>query len=432
MNKHDRLPQKICRKCMHSVRAAVSLRNICRSSDEYLQGVMQRTQKAATNIFKIEKRKDLLLEDSLEDFISDYEELNEEQDDADAEVDSQNSLQDPQNKVGAESQSNKQKQRKSAEKISHTDKYSEVGKHLNSEPSEESICLNMAEKESMQNIEQASKSNENLSDIAEIKMETAEAQDTNLFVDMTASTSEMGEHDFAESPEETDYQNSALPKSTNSDECDEDIELELNAAKPMPPLVKKPCKENYLVTIPKDNYEAEQDDEAQEEEYFYILTDNEIKADFEYDETDSQTARSSRKIIEISANDFIEEDPEEVEMDELSYLMKNEASSASAIKQTTTKQHIITEFGIEYLVDEELSGSKLKKDEDDDGSEIGEFILNTDGKKKSYRRLESSRPKVRKGLNSFVCDICGNTFSGRNLLNYHMRVHRDERNFECE
>lgn len=87
----------------------------------------------------------------------------------------------------------------------------------------------------------------------------------------------------------------------------------------------------------------------------------------------------------------------------------------------------------EYLIDESDTGS-VAQQEVESTEELAMKRPSTTTFKIRDREHRGSPHSRRKGYVSYMfsCDVCGNHFTNRSLRNYHMRIHRKEKNFECE
>ncbi|KNC32604.1 hypothetical protein FF38_13076 [Lucilia cuprina] len=111
-------------------------------------------------------------------------------------------------------------------------------------------------------------------------------------------------------------------------------------------------------------------------------------------------------------------------------------------------------FGIEEIDLDEIDGEEHLDDSDSDDDEKifdGEFVSIPKKvkpqpkvkkeKQESSKKEDVSKEKVKRGRGrkkneteseTNICEICGNIYSKRSLLNMHMRRHRAEKPFECE
>lgn len=114
-------------------------------------------------------------------------------------------------------------------------------------------------------------------------------------------------------------------------------------------------------------------------------------------------------------------------------------------------------FGVEEIDLDEIDGEEHIDDsdsDDGDGEKIfdGEFVsipkkIKTEPKVKKEKvtsagaKKDNTKDKVKRGRGrkkneaeseTNICEICGNIYSKRSLLNMHMRRHRAEKPFECE
>ena len=80
MSPNDNLPDKICQKCLTLINHAINFRKTCRTSNVYLQSILQRTN-SASNSFKYEKNHNVSYEENFEEmeFLTENESKSEEE-----------------------------------------------------------------------------------------------------------------------------------------------------------------------------------------------------------------------------------------------------------------------------------------------------------------------------------------------------------------
>lgn len=110
-------------------------------------------------------------------------------------------------------------------------------------------------------------------------------------------------------------------------------------------------------------------------------------------------------------------------------------------------QQLEQEYEVAYLSEDEIKQEIYDgPDEDDDIQSVDEILsqieehIQVNEKKpdslikdelKSFPRKYIPRPREKRPYD-FICDICGNHFKKKCLLTFHMKLHRNEKNYECE
>ncbi|XP_037807346.1 zinc finger protein with KRAB and SCAN domains 8-like [Lucilia sericata] len=420
MKPNDSLPEKICKKCFAMVKQAMSFRKNCRSSDAFLQSVLQRT-KSTSILFKPERPQ---LEDFEEDIIT-HENIEDDEN---------------VNTVEAPSPVKKEENKRSPTPLEHTPK--------------------KLRKDSLTN-----ETNSNTDDLIahEVEEEEMTEQDLNNIVEME----EILQPNVTEENHMLKAEKGDNSLNTNINDKQTENKPKAKGLKDNPPQ-KLQDFQNDEVIAEKDLSEMEEENSAEtNNQGFFILKhikdENETKlheADDdveeeqqeEHIETDEQEDQESVQFLPL------EDEQEEGECQQLmlhsdSDMEDNQAQVSSTVITKQEEEEEEAEAGFielqetnsnlsnashdlstEYIVDEYLiddSNSNISSQNSGVvvvNSKISKFVTTTSKKRQANLDNKDSpqQPQV------FVCDLCGNNFASRQLINAHMKVHRQEKNHQCE
>ncbi|XP_055910922.1 zinc finger protein 260-like [Eupeodes corollae] len=159
---------------------------------------------------------------------------------------------------------------------------------------------------------------------------------------------------------------------------------------------------------------------------------------------------SSFKAGEIDEINLVEE--EDTVFDENSQTNDLQSDGIS-VKGSEIDQCDQEEYEMTYMSEDDIKQEIIEeRDEhrvggDDDSqsfaetmNHISELIHSEDNKPDPTEIKEEIKPTIRKYIqrakpnkaNAFICDICGNHFKKKCLLSFHMKIHRNEKNYACE
>lgn len=419
MKPNDSLPEKICRKCFVMVKNAANFRKTCRSSDTYLQSILQRTR-SASSLFKPERHNSL---EFLDETI-----MNDET-----------------------KQDNEERQEEKNRKDNNVTifKPDEIEEHLPLRKRKTSLSQENQTLKKLQ-IERGSTTDNNMKNSEDLITQVDDTEET-----LETDLSQIVEiEEILDNTENIDS-NKLSQREQNELKELQDLEVHIGYSK---------ISANEV----EDSDESEEANNEQNfkhdsEELYYLLKG--IK-----DEGETPTKNNQQDIVkEINEetqgpDDNVEFLPEEEEdEDQLLHLESETDDSQAQVSSTVeTKEDFIeiqeqnsnisnetNELATEYIVDEYLI--------DDSDSNItvrnsNSIVINkklpnviTQSNKRRTpvifpnRRARQNTASSSTANNSrvavpqiFVCDICGNHFGNRQLMNAHMKVHRQEKNHECE
>ncbi|XP_023293250.2 zinc finger protein 700-like [Lucilia cuprina] len=426
MKPNDSLPEKICKKCFAMVKQAMNFRKNCRSSDAFLQSVLQRT-KSTSILFKPERPQ-------LEDFEEDVEETIEE--------DKNESI----NTVEASTTVKKAEQKRSTTPLEHTPK--------------------KLRKDSLTN-----EINSNTDDLIahEIEEEEMTEQDLHNIVEMEEILQpnvieENHKHKVGEKGDNTNIDKQTVnklkvkgSKDDSSQKQLQDFQIdEVNAEKELNQMEEENSaeinnQEFFLLKHIKDEnetnlHDANNDDDVEEEEQQeeHIETDEQedqenvqfLPLEDEPEEVEEQLMLNSDSDMEdnqaqVSSTVITKQEEEEEEAEAGFIELEQETNS----NLSNASHNLSTEYIVdEYLIDDSNNSNISSQNSGVVvvNSKISKFVTTTSKKrqtdpdKTNHKDVTQQQPQV------FVCDLCGNTFTSRQLINAHMKVHRQEKNHQCE
>nr|XP_036233813.1 zinc finger protein 112-like isoform X2 [Bactrocera oleae] len=480
MERSDNLPDKICRKCLLLLKYAYHFRTTCRNSEEYLQSVIQKT-KSATSMLKMDKQRERSVELLEEIFHEDVEFI------------SLNEQRDPETEEYFDT---KEEILPSPFTLSENigDSRDNTNTHFTSTIPSTSVVLKKQEyhrKESATHITRYDDSNDNKKNNSNnIDMNSAD-RNINKIHNETITTQkfigpddEESEMDGIYENRKTNYKhrhlqrsNRKLSKTQKEQNCSEQLltaqdyeEDELADFNDS----KTNSKQNPL-RLPKYNTESsvdaldyDDDNKIGDEDIIDENNDYNSNNDNKEDEIDNSVETEIRidKLKSSSNSPTHEAETKLQAEEELYYLIeepvvKTEELSNSQIEDVELDAN--ADAGIQ-LIDNyaEIDVSEEDEEPEYDDSEpprsvvqIEEYLIDEiDNESVQQHELELNEeqltkrpssttikitdrasPHIRKKGNDsyfFSCDVCGNHFTSRSLRNYHMRIHRKEKNFECE
>ncbi|KAI9579391.1 hypothetical protein GQX74_004863 [Glossina fuscipes] len=449
----DNLPQKICSHCLTVLRYAVNFRKTCRESEEYLQSVIERT-KSASALFKLDRRqKNRLhfLDENDENSIP-YYDSNEEG----RLVDSESA-----DYVKADIKKRKSRGKRFSGHIrkytkrsldlptcskllpikendlsrTETDLYKEeeeeeqddineiiMEKDNDGKPAEnEEIKINECENE---------KENDDIIEEDKVIAETFTSKDPNT-AEHSQKYTEENENNPNESCMESDYNHNSL--SPNMFDFSNLCDFITKLTSP-----ENNIEKDFITERCDDEHDDEHDDDNQD-------SDNTVKED-----DDKDDLIETNPSIENAENETTKQDceiEEEVNLEALEEFENVEMTPTS--REHYDEKH--DDDDNQYFEEEE-DALKISYT-DREAFENIEYILpdideNVGAKGDDNAAKHTNKGKVRSQRTfkkeegnaydnspiscALLCDICGNTFSTRFLLNIHLRTHRQEKPHECE
>uniref|UniRef100_W8CAC7 Zinc finger protein 2 n=1 Tax=Ceratitis capitata TaxID=7213 RepID=W8CAC7_CERCA len=449
MERSDNLPDKICRKCLLLLKYSCHFRTTCRNSDEYLQSIIQKT-KSATSMLKMEKQRHRSVDLLEESFNADEEyicpnDIYDEQCDSNVEVPFNKKRKQltitPPETIGDSDFNNtsfvqndtikvlkKQDHKKDSlgESINYMitmDKEKKIGN--SSGPTTSTISGKIqAEKESLN---QKGEDEENqMEEFYENKQVNyiSKGKYIQIRKDEKCSDHEYLDEDYEENKFidfGRDIRNSTIESERKIvvygfEETKPDsqgmIEIQNENSSASENLGRDPLLKNNTeemktaLRLPSPRVETEP--EADEELYYLI------------DEPDIKTDESPNNQLQQ-----VEPDPEDDAHDESTMNLIDDLTETEETAYDNCDTPISVAPIEEYLID----------DNDIEPASRHELVLLEDQRPSSTTiRIKGRATPRKKSSDSYMysCDVCGNHFTSRSLRNYHMRIHRKEKNFECE
>ncbi|XP_037807360.1 zinc finger and SCAN domain-containing protein 12-like [Lucilia sericata] len=425
MQPHDSLPDKICLKCLKIVNNAVHFRKTCRASNSYLQNVLERT-KSASSLFKPAVHTSVA---------SDDDDGLEEQMETEAVSENEHS------------QVEKAIESESDNKIVLQEKIVEVVEHM--EHVEQAV-VDEAVNDTAVDLVEVMEHSEDL--INEIIDDNTDNTLTNLKL-LKEETKDISKMTKSESSQlQKFYMNARFTKFKSSEEESEDCneqdlaQADLEAEHETTKVSEKKDDLYYLLKDIKneiancnDNQEVKQQTEEQSPqtdesiEYYAIEDEEDLEENIEQEED----VQEEDLIFHFEANN--EDNPNQVS----STVDTNDEAEYN--EQNLNNSNIISDLEEEYIMDDSVSNYNEISDQEE--TKIKSLDVSTTAAKTSCISISSSRRKLKRysakvsasssttgGVQQqvCVCEICGNQFTNRNLMNIHMKVHYQEKNHQCE
>ncbi|KAM7359426.1 uncharacterized protein ACRADG_012571 [Cochliomyia hominivorax] len=394
MKPNDSLPDKICPKCLNMIKNAVKFRKTCRKSNAYLLSILERTKNASA-FFKPK----IPEQDDIENNGFENEEEYEIETDAN--------------------------QTENSKTVPKQENKSSIKQIQNDEAQEERICKN----------------NESLCEIEEIIEESTESSDETITI-TNGSFEEIlpemsykkdsnnddddGDDDANSNNEETtkcktsELEKYLLHESfTKSDNAEEHLEY-VNDETDSPEIdnINKNDKELYYLLKERDHENLKKNSHEEH-------TENGEKCElYEIEEPHEET--------EDSIDDSLVEDLV-MHLDEGEYDDKNNQAQVSSTvdnnddivsfhDDTSHESNRNSDLDKIYIVDENNSTQESQ-------GKAKTAAITSRMKIKQKRQIQG-REYLPLRVN--VCEICGNQFTNRNVMNMHMKIHFQQKNHQCE
>uniref|UniRef100_A0A034VT32 Zinc finger protein 552 n=1 Tax=Bactrocera dorsalis TaxID=27457 RepID=A0A034VT32_BACDO len=477
----DNQPDKICRKCLLLLKYAYHFRTTCRNSEEYLQSVIQKT-KSATSMLKMDKQRERSVELLEEIFHEDVEfiSLNEQRDPETEEYfdTKEDSLPSPlavSEKIGDSRENSKphltcttpstslvskKQEYHRKDSATHTSSYEDsnddkknhnnnvdlnsadrnINKKHNETTANQKFIGQDDEESEVDGVYRNRKTNykqrhlqlpnrklskaqkgSNCSDqilaaqdseedeLADFEDSKTNSKQTPLRFQKTkyntessvdtldyADDNKIGDEDIVD--ENNDYNSNNCNK---EDDIDNSVNTEIRIDK-------------LRTSTNSPTHEAEIKHQTEEELYYVI--EEPVKAE------ESSNSQIEDVELDVNADAGIQliDNYEEIDGCE-------EGEEPEYVDAETPRSVVQIE---EYLIDEIETESVLPHE-----LELNEDQLTKRPSSTTIKIRDRVSPHIRrKGNDSYLfsCDVCGNHFTSRSLRNYHMRIHRKEKNFECE
>lgn len=479
METNDNLPDKICRKCLLLLKYAYHFRTTCRNSEEYLQSVIQKT-KSATSMLKMDKQRERSVELLEEIFHEDVEfiSLNEQRSSVVEEYfdTKEENILSPlalPEKIGDSRDNTKTnftstipstsvvlKKQKDHRSSSNTRTTSYEDSNDDKNITSNNIDMNTSER-NIGKIHKETTLNQNFigqgdeeaemdviydnrktdyaqrhfqrpnrkesktqkepncleqiltaqnyegDELAEFEANETNSKQNPLRLHKYNTDGSMGDLDFADDNKIGDENRTDENNEYDSDNDNKEDEIDNNS-------VESEIRIDSLKT--SNNSPTHEAKVHTEEELYYLIEDPVIKTE--------ESSNSQIENIELDGNTGIqsidnytetEADGEGEEGEELEY---DDSEAPRSVVQIE-----------EYLIDE-IDTESVEQHELDLNEDQSKGLSST-----TIKIKDRTSPHIRrKGNDSYIfsCDVCGNHFTSRSLRNYHMRIHRKEKKFECE
>uniref|UniRef100_A0A1A9VDI7 Uncharacterized protein n=1 Tax=Glossina austeni TaxID=7395 RepID=A0A1A9VDI7_GLOAU len=456
----DNLPQKICHHCLTVLRYAVNFRKICRESEEYLLSVIERT-KSASALFNLDRRQKNhlhFLDRNDENCIPYYD-----NDEKDSVVDSQAKDYIKIDTKKGKSRSNrfsgrirkytkrsldlptrskllpikendfpitetdiyKEEKEEEEEKVKDDTKEIIIDKDMDDGKSAENEEIKINEYEN----EKEEEEEENDARIVEAKEEVV-AETFNSIDPNTAENSQNSEEEAENHPNATCVESMDFNDNSLSDSIFNFTNLRDFITKLTSP------ENNAEKDFTTEESEDERDDDNQdsdntvkEDDYNNDL----IEANENIENVKNETTQQNGEVIEVNLEAF--EEFENVEMPPTSgeYADGTHDDDNPDFEEEDALK-------ISYADGEACENVEiiLSDIDENDGAKGDENAAKheSNGKALSQRSLKKEEDNANDDNSpiscAILCDICGNMFASRLLLNIHLRTHRQEKPYECE
>lgn len=441
MKPDDGLPDKICLKCMKILKYAVYFRKTCKLSDANLKSVIQRA-KSATNIFKQEWAKEPTADESIS-------------------YDDDDDIDDALTSIALNGEEEEQEKETSDPCIKRKVDHQELPIHKKFK-----VVIDTNVQNSIQEKSEKLTPKYDSDQCSSRDVITYDDNELDLESDLDNVVEEMK---LITKPEDADISNSSrmINEETPLQENNEDhihasaldvynnshVNLESNSNQN---LVEKIMDEQDLgIGEIGEHIEDEEDIEPIGEEenenktaLYYII--NDVKGDVHNDTETNEHFHEQHVHASDDNVDFIPLDEDEdddlqqqQQIDDIHTDMDDNQSHVTSTVvtkdeldfDTGSNSNVSQDTDSEYIIDEYVI---------DDGDNINQRLTS---KKRQNSSGNSSNKHVQKppvirkqgatiigSSTSFpiVCEICGNNFTSRQLLNVHMKIHRQEKTHECE
>ncbi|XP_023293270.2 zinc finger and BTB domain-containing protein 14-like [Lucilia cuprina] len=435
MKPNDSLPDKICLKCIKIVNNAVQFRKTCRASNSYLQNVLERT-KSASSLFKPAINTSVASDD--EDGLEEQMETEAVGGNDHFQVEKAIESECDKKIVDYSKAAHKQSalQEKIAEMVESREQnvadevVNDTGVNLVEvmEHSDDIIneIIDDNPDKTLTNAKLLKKETKEISKIT--KSETSQLQ--KFYMNAKFTKIKNTEEDFEECNEQDLIQAdlAAEQETTKEDQKEDDLYYLLKDIKNE----LANCNDNQEV-IQETEEQSPQTDESIE--YYAIEDEEDIEENIEQevDEEDDDDL-----MLHFETNN--EDNPNQV----TSTVDTNDESEYN--EQNSNTSNMISDLEEEYIVDDSVSNYNIISDAEEEikikSLDVSTTAGNTgcitmsSSRRKPNRYLakvsDSSSTTARVQQQVCVCEICGNQFTNRNLMNLHMKVHYQEKNHQCE
>uniref|UniRef100_A0A1A9WM97 Protein krueppel n=1 Tax=Glossina brevipalpis TaxID=37001 RepID=A0A1A9WM97_9MUSC len=442
MRPDDNLPQKICRHCLTVLRYAVNFRKTCRESEEYLQSVIERT-KSASVLFKLDRRQNKRLNFLDKNIENSYPYYDRDEEDmlVDDETECYVKIDTRKRKLRSNRfDGHTRKYKKRSSDISISSKLRTIEENdfqihesnvYNEDDAIEIIIDKDDDEKHVENIEIEINS-ENEEDET-VKIENETLIDTYKSVNLNDAKHSQKYEEDNNKPNETymksDHNNNGLGSKITDFANLHDFITKLTNP-------ERINKEENFTTEECEDQDHPDSDIVERDEIYLLLNDNkepvEVSAVIEKEnetikEETNLDLENFEKLVELQVTNIAHETCGDDKRDDQYFEECTTKVSCAADTQHSQNTRVIVN---EYILPDVDENEGAKGDEVIDKRENKYKAHSTQRSKKVQEANANSNPA--NSSNSMLCDLCGNEFSSRFLLNIHLRSHRQEKAHECE
>ncbi|XP_073837411.1 uncharacterized protein [Musca autumnalis] len=477
MKPNDGLPDKICQKCISVLKQAIHFRKTCQESNTNLLSILERTR-SASNFFKKEKSLDISSEPESDDnFFGEDDEM-EDMGNKDLlpASDEENVNYKGKRKNPARKE---QCELKRSQKTDRINTKTELKSKDNQEHEAKKRKIEYSDlEEDMTGMEEMEEKVDCITKITEKQnpKETTAVVDNseeNNHLDLTAEDNEEQEEDEEDNNASSSGFASKMLKVQEM--IDEEESFEHNISEEQVTEegedskydnVKKASESLYCILkddiVEEVNNSHEHDTNNEDDHIEYVSISEEVE----------ENADSQADIDEELSEQFDDDSQNNEDNVTSTVITKEEIDFSTTSYSNDSQQNIDCEYAIdEFIIHESSATSKnadknnfkahqinktsiAKKSESMDCEyEIGDFIIHKSSKSNknitnatasnyqikqepkihpSRKTTTTNRKSTYATSSSLNCEICGNSFSTRQVLNVHMKIHRQEKSHECE
>lgn len=416
MSPNDGLPDKICRKCVAILKQAVYFRKTCRESNTNLRSVLEQT-KSATNFFKKDRSKDIVTVSESDDNICDE----------DTELEDEDIVSEAKEVIAEEEKRNLHKKRK------------EGGNKRKIEP--ERNCDEKRIKNEQKFVE-SDFSTKNEKQVMSVEDEVIN-EPLDFFTNAMDETPKV--------PSDNSGLGHTIDLPTGDNVSSEDPELDANSTSFSSKVLKvqemidsETFENDFTVDSAPEGDCRDNSIKKANESLYYIISNDGLQEDINSNEPanmkNNQLSEENISYVSFSEERNEEDNDEELleEFDEDS--QDNDDEDDNVTSTVITKEDVYFEsaystnseqnIDIEYEIDEFIihEPSKISKNSN--------VTLNYEHKAPlrihQSKKTTSGKVKSQSSTSPLTCEICGNSFNSRQVLNVHMKIHRQEKTHECE
>ncbi|XP_061390303.1 zinc finger and BTB domain-containing protein 14 [Musca vetustissima] len=410
MKPNDGLPEKICRKCISVLKQAVYFRKTCRESNINLRSVLERTR-SATNFFKKERSTDGIESDDNSYCEDDGNSMEDTEIQSAPNKKEKNKRQKTEDiKENIAKNHNRERKKEEDEMDEELDYFTKLTDEIQKVPSTTDNSDHNSPEQHVATPEKNVPSEEHVDDDGDIDANTSN------FVSKMLKVQEMIDSDT--------FDNNFADEHVVQEEIDKDSN------------VKKEDESLYYIISNEDLNEAENHSNEQQQQHLkedHISEENIAFVTFTEDEGTQDEDDDVVDNDEELSEQFGEEEESQNNDDDdnvSSTVITKDELDFEATYSSNSQQNIDCEYEIDQFIIHEPSLNANKQEN---------VTLNYENKypikMHQSKRVSATTTARRKSIQNNLplsCEICGNTFNSRQVLNVHMKIHRQEKTHECE